>query len=215
MDFRTSARRRLAIELATHERKPLAHSGQSKAPAAAGSLLCGFDVKPRAIVPHDEVKRMRRKVQLDMNSPRLRVPRRVRQGLLGDAETGGLDFSAEPFQARIGEKGSSKAGALRLLIQVRAQSRHEPQIVQERRSQIERKPARLVEQADDNGDAFIESPRAIGWILKAPRALQVNFYRRESLAHLVVQLARHMPLFIFLHLEKTARKNVELFVYHL
>ena len=204
MDFRAPARGGLVIELASHEQKPLAHSGQSQASAAAGSLLRGFDVKPRAIVPHDEVKRMRRKAQLDIDGPRLRVPHRVRERLLRDPKAGGLDFRAEPFQARVGEKDRSKTGALRLLIQVRAQGRHESQIVQERRSQVERKPARLLEQAVENSDAFIESQRKIGSIVNALRALEVDFCRGQRLAHLVVQLTRQMPLFVFLHLEQTA-----------
>jgi hypothetical protein len=120
MDFRALAKGGLAIELATDKRKSLAHSGQSKASAVAGSLFRGFHIKPYAIVPHDEMKRTRSKVQLDIDRSRLRVPHRVGESLLRDTKAGSLDLRAEPLQARIGEKDGPKTGPLRLLIQVRA-----------------------------------------------------------------------------------------------
>jgi hypothetical protein len=42
--------------------------------------------------------------------------------------------------------------------------------------------------------------------------MQLDFSRRQRLADLVVKFPRQVPPFIFLDLEKTARKHVQLFV---
>ena len=49
-------------------------------------------------------------------------------------------------------------------------------------------------------------------LLQALCGLQVDLRRRERLAHLVVKFPRQMPSFVFLDLEETARKHVQLFV---
>ena len=80
----------------------------------------------------------------------------VRQRLLGHTKAGGLQGGVEPVFQTIGEEFFLEAGALRLLIHIPAQRRHQSDIVEHGGTQVEGDGADLLQQAIHQPDAVVE-----------------------------------------------------------
>jgi hypothetical protein len=80
----------------------------------------------------------------------------VGQRLLSHPEAGRLDGRLHAPKLRVREKLDVQPAGLRLLVKVAAQRWHQPQVVQERRPQLQREFSHLLQQPLNNGQAIAQ-----------------------------------------------------------
>src|ERR1700720_724773 len=110
---------------------------------------------------------LRRPMQFDAHRLGPRMAHHVGQRLLSHPEAGRLDFRAHSFKGRVREKLDAKPGALRLLVEVPAQRRHQPQVIQKRRTKIQGELAHLLQEPFEDRNAIVQPPYDGGALLQA------------------------------------------------
>lgn len=94
-------------------------------------------------------------MQFDAHGLRTRMADDISQCFLSDSEAGRLDWPAEALQRPVSKKVDPKTNALRLLIDVPLQRRHQPQVIQQRRTKVERQLPHLLQESFKDGEALV------------------------------------------------------------
>ena len=93
-----------------------------------------------------------------------------------------------------------QADPLRLAVDVPAEGRHQPEVVEHQRPEVERQVADLPDRTVDDPDALVEVQRGLAAAGPLGR-LEADPDRRQRLADLVVELARQVPPLLLLDLD--------------
>src|SRR5439155_8302797 len=181
---------------------------EAQACAARTPAAYHLEIEASSVVAHRKRKPLARHGEPHPYGAGVGVPQHVVDRLLSNAEARRLGFGLYILRRLGGVEMRGEARDARLPIEMRAQRGGEPEIVELRRPQAERKLPHPLQGVLDGVHALGDSrpERGLGGSLQR---LDLDFQRGQRLADIVVKIARQASALLFLDFEQASRQGAQ------